>query len=85
MAGEMIERVALAITGSEQRGGKLTLDDARKYARAAIQAMREPSETMVKTGVKFALDAGSRPWSDYVADMYRHQIDAALQDGEGQA
>jgi hypothetical protein len=47
---EMVERVARAIEDSLNSD----LDDAwKKAARAAIEAMREPTEEMVKDGDKY--------------------------------
>jgi hypothetical protein len=79
--GEMVEKVRAAILqalkqsdpGSlvEERGHECTVDghfDMAAVARAAIAAMREPTEAMVRAG-------GHGPYSD--AD-YRAMIDAAL-------
>lgn len=72
---DMIERVAWAICGTDPWGTHV--DDAR----AAVEAMREPTEAMTKAGVAFAmrisLSEGYR-WPDYIADLYRTMTDAAL-------
>lgn len=50
-------------------------------ARAAIEAMREPTDAMIDSGVAFALNVSiSRgyAWSEYVADKHQRMIDAAL-------
>ena len=55
-------------------------------ARAAIEAMREPSKAMIDSGVAFALNvtiSGEYRWSEYVADKHRAMIDAALNGKEG--
>lgn len=45
---EMIERVALAISGGDDPASILKIH--RHRARAAIKAMREPTEAMVTAG-----------------------------------
>jgi len=50
-------------------------------ARAAIKAMREPTDAMVKAGVDYALHVtigGDYKWPDYIRDKHRIMIDAAL-------
>jgi hypothetical protein len=69
---EMVEQVARAMAASEP---KLAYwDDKRSMARAAIAAMRDPSEAM--------LDATKALSSSraYVGDVWRAMIDAALRD-----
>lgn len=90
---EMVERVAKAMCSAqglrwEDQGDPLRSgagdDDTEYYytaARSAIAAMREPTESMTKAGVDFALGvtlSGDYRWSDYIRDMHRRQIDAAL-------
>lgn len=71
----MIERVARAICGTDP--WETHVDDAR----AAIWAMREPTDEMTNLGVNLAmrisLSEGYR-WPDYIADLYRTMTDAAL-------
>lgn len=69
MPGEMVERVAAAIFVCRDTGR----DFNTALARAAIAAMREPTEAMV--------DEGWQPFDadrDDVADAYRSMIDEAL-------
>lgn len=52
-------------------------------ASAAIEAMREPDDEMVKAGVEFALSAtvsGDGGWPLYVAEKHRAMIDKAIQE-----
>lgn len=67
---EMIERIAKAII---KEGGFLenreTMGFAQRYARAAIEAMREPTEAM--------LQANGDDWHEGDAS-WRRMIDAAL-------
>lgn len=60
-------------------------DEAKREARSAILAIREPSEKMVDSGVAFALNVSigrEYNWSTYVADKHRAMIDAALEEGK---
>lgn len=78
---EMVERVARAIA-EEINGGKF--DDARWYnddqrdvhrrrARAAIEAMREPTEAMLTAG-----DSAMIRKDDAAADAWQAMVDEAL-------
>jgi hypothetical protein len=86
MSESMIERVALAIERTMFADHELPCDPDlhKKYrgtARAAIEAMREPTTAMIDSGVAFALNVslgGDYKWSDYVADKHRAMIAAAL-------
>jgi hypothetical protein len=93
MTSSMVERVVFAIRAERTRqalsgGYDRGLDDTasvRAIARAAIEAMREPSVPMVDSGVAFALCvslSGDYRWSDYVTDKHRAMIDAALSEVE---
>jgi hypothetical protein len=66
---EMIERVAVAINDRlRERGGKpIPFHMMRHTAAAAIEAMREPTDEMVKAGVNL--------WCERAWDA---MIDAAL-------
>lgn len=44
---EMVNKIADAMAESEPWSQFWSLDDARKLARVAIEAMREPTEAMV--------------------------------------
>jgi len=81
----MIERVARAMAlkcggGIRLAPGKSDhLDHFSKMARAAIEAMREPTEEMSLAGWK-ALEGN--PVSPPL-QCWDHMLDAALKDGEG--
>ena len=67
---DMIERVAQAIFAKDPEG-IFTIHHARVYARAAIAAMREPTECMKQAGF----------WEGSVGlNNYRAMIDAALEE-----
>lgn len=78
MASEMVERVAKAIIESEG----VCLEDAKNWekemyygmARAAIEAMRQPTQAMHEAAADFHRSRLSTPAE------YRHMIDAALKD-----
>ena len=77
---EMVERVARAIKAKVPVGYGMTEDEALEYARAAIEAMREPTDAMRKA-MRDADDQsvihnyGGRLSPD---DAYEIAIDAAL-------
>lgn len=52
----------------------------RSYARAAIEAMREPTEAMVEAGRQAPCETGGIVYSrgPEVASIYRAMLDAAL-------
>lgn len=52
--------------------------DLLAVARAAILAMRDPTETMAQVGAEYCLDAFDNPRSDLAADAFRAMIDEAL-------
>lgn len=64
---EMIDRVAGAIMGASH-------SDYRIMARAAIAAMREPTEVMLRAFY------GDMPVESRLGDDWRDMIDAALKD-----
>lgn len=86
----MVERVARAICRATDLGSPDDWEEDRQgnrtynwevcipSARAAIEAMREPTGKMVSAGVKH------ENWSDYgaVRSIYGAMIDAALEEGE---
>jgi len=53
---------------------------ASRIARAAIQAMREPTEDMVEAGGEVEVPCGYEnvPVSEQSVDVFRRMIDAAL-------
>ena len=67
---DMVEMVAAAIGNC---GHDTDWDDCLEFARAAIEAMREPTEAMKHCSLRF-LSADL----DY-DEMYRRMIDAALE------
>jgi len=52
MAGEMIERVAKAIAEAPLKQSDTIDQDYATMARAALEAMREPTEEMMKAGLQ---------------------------------
>jgi hypothetical protein len=70
----MVERVATAIL-KEQETNRSAFPDMRDLARAAIEAMREPTEAMKKTMANTPGRWGPHCWGQIV--------DAALKEHEG--
>lgn len=68
---EMVERVANAIFNAMDATDGLYGTAAEKYARAAIEAMREPTTPMIDASV--AIDRYACP-----SEEWRAMIDAAL-------
>ena len=77
---EMIERVARAIESTGPREAVAAIEPSWlafvPQARAAIEAMREPNEQMLKVAWNYA----GHPDKEFVLDggMWREMIDAAL-------
>lgn len=72
----MIEKVAKAIYEAMDLSDSLSLPEAEKYARAAIEAMREPTIEM-----RASYDDAhrrSRTKSGFSISAYRSMIDAAI-------
>ncbi len=90
VAYEMIERVAKAMflhkypngiqAWNMKHAGKNSM--WHKYARAAIEAMREPTEAMVKSfSIKDpVVSIGPGEWPKIMVLIYEGMIDAALKD-----
>ena len=82
---EMIERVAVAIHNSRltrvtswDRCIELYRIELRKQAKAAIEAMREPTEEMLIDGTQ---DAGAGgPDKQYIKEVFQCMIDTALKE-----
>lgn len=88
---EMVERVARAIYAAAWGFGHppptgVELEEARAQARAAIEAMREPTEAMEIAGMEaapmFLRDEGaqrvrSSPSTDDCAKIFKAMIDTA--------
>lgn len=76
-----IERIILRRI-HENRVDGYTLGMAHEIARAAIEALREPTPEMVQVGVDDILSgpgiSAYATWPDLVADRYRRMISAAL-------
>ena len=68
----MIEKVATAILAMTPAGYGMTQAEANGYARAAIKAMREPTQEMQQV---VAAQWGRRTWA-----QYDEVIDAALKE-----
>lgn len=79
MSESMVERVAKAIRDCEaSHDGSLPWIE--HCARAAIEAMREPTQAMLDAGDEYDMqfvDEGGYPW-----EYYRVMIDAALKEGQ---
>ena len=89
---DMVERVARAIyasDGEENGPWNIGTEHARKCyrenARAAIEAMREPTHAMVDEAVRVAQSGGMsifyglvKQGPDAFKALWQHQIDAAL-------
>lgn len=78
---EMIERVARAIFEAMDVADGLDGSSAERYALAAIEAMREPTDDMARAG--FSSDAFRTPMLRLEADfepkaVWQAMIDAAL-------
>jgi len=73
----MIDRVARAILEKDPES-LFSIHHARVYAKAAIEAMREPNESMRRKLWLY----GSHPDKEFVMDggMWREMIDAALEE-----
>lgn len=82
MAETMVERAALAIKAKVPLGYGMTDVEASEYARAVIEAMREPTEAMIKPtydlDVYWGYYADGRPGGP--DDVWRAMLDAALQE-----
>lgn len=76
---DMIERVARAIHSCEAWSSFWSMDDARVLARAAIEAMREPTEGMLAAPLHEAdgCDAQYQTDADFAA-AWAAMIEAAL-------
>ena len=85
----MIERVARAILAKVPQGYGMYEQEAREYAKAAIEAMREPSHAMKLVGglrCEAMMFENDPEYSGVIfndmAVVFRDMIDAALQDSE---
>lgn len=76
MSQSMIERVtdALCKECMEVFGAKWSGDVAKRFARAALEAMREPTPAMLERAFGYGLPR------EALARYYREMIDAALKE-----
>lgn len=83
MGSDMIERVARAIAEEAAMwGDEATRPEVRHaLARAAIAAMREPTEAMVEAGASDVIQSPCNTSYEIATDAYRVMIDAALAEG----
>lgn len=76
---EIVERVAKAIDDASQPPGrpdyKMLMENS---ARAAIEAMREPTEDMIEKGMWSRSENGQYSPRDIAVTIYKAMIDAAL-------
>lgn len=80
MTNEMIERVSLAIAAKIMGEQVIDCDAA---AKAAIEAMREPSAEQLKVGCdQYSLECNSNMFnfSSCISQAWRGMIDAALKE-----
>ena len=78
---EMAERVALRLRAHEAIGVAIHAeiiddDNLRDFARAAIEAMREPTKAMENAAYKLTDDTDR--WACHPDDSWRAMIDEAL-------
>lgn len=79
MSNEMIDRVAKAIAKS-MSANPVRWDDYIPEAKAAIVAMRDPTEEMVKA-IDDTLDKGDAgKTKDTTVELWQASIDAALKE-----
>jgi len=82
----MIEKVAKAIAVEQDLSNdyaEVIMDDLKGMARAAIEAMREPTEGMTKAAIGYGIPlSGMYEGSeeDFVEDVYEAMIDKALEE-----
>lgn len=76
MPSEMVERVEKALRDAENPHEAMW-NDFEAMARAAIAAMREPTEKMVGAGTDEASNHDMLQ-TDAIPEVYRAMIDAAL-------
>ena len=73
-----VEEVARAIMAKVPQGYGMTAGEALEYARAAIEAMREPSEAMILDGYNALMEWDARTGEDYgIGEVWRAMIDAS--------
>lgn len=76
---EMIERVKNAVLAVLPYGGYEDVELSRRISRAAIAAMRKPTEAMLSAGID-AIDDGQTQGVRFMASAaYDAMIDAAVE------
>lgn len=70
---ELIERVAKALEPKCRGFGGLSMAVAIELARTAVEAMREPTRTMLKACCA-AMSEGKRPTPERVSSKEKHRI-----------
>lgn len=75
MSENMVERVALAIHDKAPLACFYDRSSVVNAARAAIEAMREPSDQMAEAGFQHT---GDPCWPENVKEAWRAMIDEAL-------
>lgn len=73
---KMIDKVAKAIFDEMDLSDSLALPEAERYARAAIEAMKDPTKTMVDAA--YRADDSGMPLSMGYEEVWGHMITAAL-------
>jgi hypothetical protein len=71
----MIERVAAVFRGACESGTQFSYKDV---ARAAIEAMREPTEAMIEARKRRQATGTSLSYEQIIAEEFTAMIDAAL-------
>lgn len=92
MSGSMVERVAMRIHAADSNAESRPLnDDDREYyrvmARAAIEAMREPTEEQLEAASKAPSDGYTGDFGHWIVGpnfpaIWQAMIDSALAEGE---
>ena len=79
--GEMVERVGVALAEMLERDYGVIVTRADLLAKAAIAAMREPTEAMVEAGQKPSREGHTMLSGVSIIGRWQAMIDAALADG----
>lgn len=79
---EILDRVAGALRDACPIGDRMHPDVARHMARAAINAMREPTQEMDIAGAETMPAAEAYDMPDDFKNAWQAAIDAALTDGK---
>jgi hypothetical protein len=88
MANEMVERVARALDAMDEhtpQGGYSSPAAWRIHARAAIKAMREPTEEMIEEGRQLMNLGDETLYPEDMREKWQAMIDVALISTERQS